>query len=78
MFPHERSLVRKLADKPFAIIGVNSDDDLDSIRKTTNEKSITWRSFWNGELGTGGPISKEWCVSSWPTTYLIDQDGVIR
>ena len=26
MIPHERSLVQKLADKPFALIGVNSDD----------------------------------------------------
>jgi hypothetical protein len=78
MFPHERSLVRRLADKPFAIIGVNSDKDLESIRNTTKEKSITWRSFWNGELGTKGPISTEWCVTGWPTTYLIDKDGVIR
>jgi hypothetical protein len=64
--------------KPFAIIGVNSDRDLDGIRSTVKEKSITWRSFWNGELGTRGPISKAWKVTGWPTTYLIDKDGVIR
>lgn len=78
MYPHERSLVRLMADKPFAIVGVNSDPDLESIRETVKEKSITWRSFWNGEDGPRGPISKEWCVRGWPTTYLIDKDGVIR
>jgi len=78
MYPHERSLVKNLADKPFAIIGVNSDKDLEGIRKTSAEKSITWRSFWNGEKGTRGPISEKWMVTGWPTTYLIDKDGVIR
>ena len=78
MYPHERSLVRQLAGKPFSIIGVNSDKDLDGIRETVAGKEITWRSFWNGPDGTKGPISTEWCVASWPTIYVIDKDGVIR
>ena len=78
MYPHERSLVRKLANKPFAIIGVNSDRDLEKARATAVKKSISWRSFWNGEEGTRGPISKKWRIAGWPTTYLIDKDGVIR
>ena len=78
MYPHERSLVRKLANKPFAIVGVNSDRNLDKVRSTAAKKSISWRSFWNGEEGTQGPISKKWQITGWPTTYLIDKDGVIR
>ncbi len=78
MYPHERSLVRKMADKPFAIIGVNSDGDLDKIRATSAKKNISWRSFWNGEKGTRGPISKKWQISGWPSTFLLDKDGVIR
>ncbi|MFK7766217.1 MAG: TlpA family protein disulfide reductase [Mariniblastus sp.] len=78
MYPHERSLVKKLADKPFAIIGVNSDGDLDEIRKITKAKNISWRSFWNGPNGASGPISTQWNVSSWPTLYLIDAEGKIR
>jgi hypothetical protein len=78
MYPHERSLVKQLADKPFAIIGVNSDSDLDSIREIVKEKSITWRSFWNGKEGTSGPISTAWNVSGWPTIYVIDGEGKIR
>ena len=78
MYPHERTLVKKLADKPFALIGVNSDSDLEKIRETVNEKNISWRSFWNGEDGTGGPISKAWNVKGWPTIYVLDGDGQIH
>ncbi len=78
MYPHERSLVKKLADKPFTIIGVNSDEDLEEIRGIVKEKNITWRSFWNGPEGTRGPISKSWNVSGWPTIYIIDGEGKIR
>jgi len=78
MYPHERSLVKQLADKPFALIGVNSDRDLEKLREVVKEKNITWRSFWNGPQGTGGPISTEWGVSGWPTIYVLDAEGRIR
>lgn len=78
MYPHERSLVKRLADKPFVLIGVNSDKDLDKLKPVLKEQEITWRSFWNGEKGTTGPISEEWNVKGWPTLYLIDHKGVIR
>ncbi len=32
MYPHERSLVKRLADEPFALIGVNSDADKKKLR----------------------------------------------
>jgi len=78
MYPHERSLVKKLADKPFALLGVNSDRDKEKLKPRLEEEKITWRSFWNGPEGTGGPISAEWGVRGWPTLYVIDHKGVIR
>ena len=78
MFPHERSLVKRLESKPFALIGVNSDRDLDDAKKKNEQQQITWRSFWNGSEGTGGPISKQFNVRGWPTLYVIDAKGVIR
>jgi hypothetical protein len=78
MYPHERSLVQRLADEPFALIGVNSDDDLDALRPRLEEEQITWRSFWNGPKGTSGPISARWNVTGWPTIYVLDHKGVIR
>lgn len=77
MYPHERSLVERLADEPFALVGVNSDRDHDKIVEVMKEENITWPSFWNGG-GTDGPISTRWNVSGWPTIYVIDAEGVIR
>lgn len=78
MFPHERSLVKRLEGKPFALVGVNSDKEKDFIRKQNEKEQITWRSFWCGEEGTSGPIPQAWNVRGWPTLYYIDHKGVIR
>jgi|SRR5689334_15524730 len=78
MFPHERSLVQRLAGEPFALIGVNSDTDRDEIAKRSAKENVTWRSFWNGPTGTKGPISAAWNVRGWPTIYILDGQGVIR
>jgi Thioredoxin-like len=78
MYPHERSLVKKMEGKPFALIGVNSDRDREALKPTLGKEQITWRSFWNGAGGTTGPISDTWGVTGWPTLVLIDQKGVIR
>ncbi len=76
MYPHERSLVKRLADQPFALIGVNSDPK-DKVKAALERENITWRSFWDGG-STGGPIANAWGVRGWPTIYVIDQHGVIR
>jgi len=78
MYPHERSLVARLKDQPFALLGLNSDKDLEKLKPRLKEENITWRSFWNGPNGTRGPISQAWNVSSWPTIYVLDHKGVIR
>jgi hypothetical protein len=78
MYPHERSLVKRLEDRPFALIGINSDPNREALKKVLEEEKITWRSFWNGPAGTGGPISAEWKVHAWPTIYVLDAKGVIR
>ena len=56
MYPHERSLVKKLANKPFAIIGVNSDPDRELLKSRIKDEDITWRSFWCGPGGGWGRI----------------------
>lgn len=75
MIPHERSLVTKLADKPFALIGVNT-DPRDRYDAEVEEMGVTWRSFMEGS--TSGPIATKWNVSGYPTIYIIDSKGVIR
>ena len=78
MYPHERSLVKKYAKSPFALIGVNSDKKIERVHKAIKDNNISWRSFWQGPAGTGGPISTRWNVHGWPTVVLIDHKGIIR
>jgi hypothetical protein len=77
MYPHERSLVKRLEDKPFVLLGVNSDEDKAKLREAMAKENITWRSWWDGG-STSGPIASRWNVFGWPTLYLIDAQGVIR
>ena len=77
MYPHERSLVKRLNGKPFALLGINSDRDREKVQEVIKEKGLTWRSFWNGG-STSGPISTAWNVQGWPTIYVLDENGVIR
>jgi hypothetical protein len=77
MYPRERSLVKRLTDKPFALIGVNSDAERAELRKILEKEQITWRSFWDGG-STDGPIATNWNVQVWPMVYVIDAKGIIR
>jgi hypothetical protein len=76
MVPHERSLVKRLDKRPFALIGVNGDGDRADVKKRLAKSGITWRSFWNG--GRTGTISTAWKVDGWPMTYVLDAEGRVR
>lgn len=78
LVPHERKLSERFRDKPFVIVGVNSDEDRAAARATAAREKMTWRSFWNGPDGPNGPISQTWNVHGWPTVYVLDAAGVIR
>ena len=76
MLPHEKALVERLKDKPFALIGINSDGDTATVRKLLAEQGITWRNAI--DVSTEGPWARAWNVSGWPTIYVLDHKGVIR
>ena len=76
MIPHEKKMVERLKDKPFALVGINSDGGRDALRKIVKEQGITWRHFVDGT--TSGPIATRWNVHGWPTIFVLDQKGVIR
>jgi peroxiredoxin len=76
LYPYERSLTARLAGRPFALVGVNSDPDRKALREALAKQQLTWPSFWDG--GNMGPIASQWGVHSWPTLYLIDHKGTLR
>ncbi|MCB9876873.1 MAG: TlpA family protein disulfide reductase [Planctomycetes bacterium] len=70
--------MEEMKDKPFALIGVNSDDTIERAKKAIEEHGLNWRSFQNQDAGRERAIADDWAVSGWPTCIVIDQDMVIR
>lgn len=62
--------------KPFVLLGVNSDRDLNAIRSVVAKESLNWRSWW--DKGIDGPIHTLWQISRRPAIHLLDAKGVIR
>jgi len=81
MIPHEKLLVKRLAGKPFVLVGVNGDGDREGLAKWLAQDPLPWRSWWDGDNGAGdgqGRIARAWNVTGWPTVYVLDGRGVIR
>jgi thiol-disulfide isomerase/thioredoxin len=77
MYPQERRLVKKYANQPFVLLGVNCDPKEQTLKELLNNQTVTWRSWWDGKGGQDR-IQKEWQVDEWSTLYLIDHQGLIR
>ncbi|MAF65412.1 MAG: hypothetical protein CMJ84_07125 [Planctomycetes bacterium] len=74
--PHLVRLAERHADEPFAILGVNSDTDLESVRSQVKGQHVTWRNAFDG--GPKGPLARAWRVRSFPSVYVLDHEGRIR
>jgi peroxiredoxin len=75
MVPQQRELVKRLQGRPFALLGVNVDDNREKFKEVVASQKIPWRSWFDGR---GGPIGKQWNVRFLPTVYVLDARGVIR
>ena len=68
--------MNKLADKPFALIGIHLNydhDDASKVKKVMVKEKLNWRSFVDQ-----GAIADKWKPAGTPTFYIIDARGVIR
>jgi thiol-disulfide isomerase/thioredoxin len=77
LIPHEKALVERLKDRPFALLGINSDSDRKDLQAAMEKEGVTWRSWWDGGK-IGGPIAARWDVKGWPTIMILDEKGLIR
>ena len=75
MYPDNRKLIETYRGRPFQFVGVMGDEQLVTVKESIDNKTITWPVWWDG---TRGPIVTRWNVSSWPTMYVLDHQGVIR
>lgn len=75
MIPHERQMVQRFSDKPFALISVSADPEKDLVTRFLKSESMPWTHWWVGEKA---PILDKWNVRLFPTIYVIDARGTIR
>ncbi|MED6335842.1 MAG: TlpA disulfide reductase family protein [Planctomycetota bacterium] len=74
--PHLVQLNQRLADEPFAILGVNTDSDAEAVRSQLSGQHVNWRNAFDGSRN--GPLTRAWRVRSFPTVYVLDHEGRIR
>ncbi len=75
--PHERELAERLKDRPFAILGVDCNEEKSAGLKTIELEKITWRN-WNDGSDGDGPIVKRYHIRGYPSVFVIDAQGIIR
>jgi thiol-disulfide isomerase/thioredoxin len=77
LVPHERSLVKRLEGRSFALLGIDGDADRQKAANVMVKERMNWPSWWDHTDGDG-PIATQWNVRGWPTIYILDHNGVIR
>ncbi len=75
MIPHERKMVERLRDKPFALVSISVDEKKKTLTDFLAREPMPWTHWWNG---TEGGVIEAWDVRYYPTIYVIDARGVIR
>jgi thiol-disulfide isomerase/thioredoxin len=76
MIPHERELVKRLADKPFALVSISADDKKETLQEFVKKEAMPWTHWWDGGKPSG--MIDKWNVKFFPTIYVLDHKGVIR
>lgn len=84
-YPYQRAMLDIYDEEDVVILGVNSDAELETIRRAKIDEELSYRTWWDGHsqpdadvVAAEGPIATEWSVQGWPTIYVIDGEGVIR
>jgi thiol-disulfide isomerase/thioredoxin len=78
LYPHMRSLTRRLEGRRFSVISINAEPEkiVKDLKDAWVSERNTWRCVFDGTWE--GPIQKAWNIQSLPTIYVLDHKGVIR
>jgi len=67
--------VKTLEDKPFALIGINTNGyKAEKLKEAMDKEKLNWRSFADEDRS----LIKTWNLRGTPTLFVIDHKGVIR
>ncbi len=79
MMPEEKALARRMADKPFVLIGVNGDESATHARSVVAAQSLPWVNLHDG-LPSEGKNAERYHVAGHgvPAVFVADREGVLR
>jgi thiol-disulfide isomerase/thioredoxin len=75
MIPHEREMVTRLKDKPFALVSISFDAEKKTLTEYLAEQPMPWNHWWNG---AEGKLKDMLNIQHYPTIFVLDPQGVIR
>ncbi len=77
--PEEKALLRRLADKPFVLLGVSCEGTAGEARKVVARHSIPWTNVHDG-VPSEGKLAERFGVAGHgiPAIFVIDRQGVLR
>jgi serine/threonine protein kinase/peroxiredoxin len=84
MYAWKSALSKRLAGRPFILVGISCDDASASAKKALQHRQVSCPCLWDGQRVvvpgryTPGPIASAYQVDSLPTLFIIDQQGIIR
>jgi peroxiredoxin len=73
--PHELGWLKSFQDRPFAILGINGDDNLSQAKLAVKNFGMTWPSLADEPTKQ---VQKLYHIAAYPTVYVIDHTGIIR
>ncbi|HEV8058312.1 MAG TPA: TlpA disulfide reductase family protein [Gemmataceae bacterium] len=75
MIPHEREMVERLKQKPFALVSVSMDAKKETLSDFIAKEKMPWAQWW---VGASSHLAEDWNIEYFPTIYVVDARGVIR
>jgi membrane associated rhomboid family serine protease/thiol-disulfide isomerase/thioredoxin len=75
LYDYEQDVATRLTDKPFALIGVNTDQNKAKLKERISEEGIFFRSFWDDPKKA--KIAKLWKVKHYPTIFIVKPNGLV-
>jgi hypothetical protein len=62
--------------RPFALLGINCDQELQTVQQASTRYNVTWPNWWNG--GVHGSYTERYGVDRFPTALVLDANGMVR
>ncbi len=75
--PNVKAVYEKLHDKGFEIVGLSYDEEKQALQQVVSNESIPWPQGFD-EANGGKKFVEEFGVTTLPTMWLLDKEGVLR